>query len=1328
MKKGLILFLIIFAASSVMGQPGPPWNPNHFAKHNLNIYNVKSYGAVGDSATDDRAAIMAAIQAVVDNGGGILVFPDGTYRIGTNDFSDSALYIPWGGENVWLLGYSARIVTDIRLVGGAMFVTWGRQFGADSVVWCKNIKIEGFTFHDYGQGRAQANTSIGIAWTDGFEVKNCRVERSSFKGAGTHWAKNGVFDNVHIDSAWYSGIQIEPGTNDTLSGEVGTWNVTVRNCYVGFVDSADGDSTLPTQSGALGAGCGIVATAGSIAEYDSLYGVHIINNTIDSVRDHKIHFFGVAEAEVSGNIVEDKQKSFDIAGYGQLRLYSSQDDGATDSVGIYYRHDDWDEEPITMFRGWSTDNLSELYIGGGRGDQNAVELLKFYTGAGDVATTGGLRMLMDSSQVQLTGVPLYLYESAEGNFMKLSRDTNDWKFSGDALSKIGWWNDSLGAYVITFDGGSAGAKVGINDNTPSYTLDVNGTARFTGVATIADFLLTTGGNDAAYDPTDVPANGDQLTWNTDGTTDWQAAGGGGGGADADSIRGQEVQTVAGNLEDNYILKVYVSGSDTTLQWEADAGEGGALTYFTEADDNDTSVFTATGPNTTVGLNDQLTLQGNPITGVNGLALSGGIITVTAGQGLYGASGAAVYFAATDGGETRFNFMNAPGSKTAIYDSLTEKWYFDTDTLRGDPGSVIKGLGLLSADSIGATNYTDASVESADLASDAHSAMGDSARAAAADSIALALRLAGGTMAGDAAWGDNDITGVNKITADTVSPTTLIIGGDVLTELQGGGLNVISNALTVDTPFVVQIARDSLEWTHSANGAITMATSTDSVGLGGAPSEKLTVDGNISVTGTVDGVDIAALPGATGDTADALRGEMLDSAQVELEDQGIDSAGVHDSLDVLRGEMLDSAQVELEDQGVDSASLHDSLDVVRGEFPDSVDAITDQGIDGNDIDSTSENFAFDGAYHITTAVADSAFMSKKYIDDAAGGLTNQSVKGDHVDSTAENFVFDDAYEGTSAEADSQYSTHNFVRVEIEDTLDEAWTALGKIEDDTASWIDHVADNTQAHSDYLLNSESDGFTGNLSGDGVVADSIAADTLWASRANFDSLTLAGNLVTSGLIDTVDVANLAKEVEDLTDDSATWSDHAADNSQAHTDYMLNTGDIATGVYDFGGATSLEIPNANDPATTVEGQGAWDANNDMLEFYDGAASVIVAGKARTAQIPIDDPDNLSQDTVMFLNIRAENFPFGITITDIGIVTAPSSSYSVTFYETTEPDWSGTESTIEAVATSTSKEAEDNGTIDDGAIAAGSFVMIVLPATDISRLQCWMTFYVNPGN
>lgn len=65
-------------------------------------YNVKEFGAKGDSKTDDTKAIQAAINAAVNNGGGVIYFPSGVYNImgpvidSVGDQSCfSQLYIPY---------------------------------------------------------------------------------------------------------------------------------------------------------------------------------------------------------------------------------------------------------------------------------------------------------------------------------------------------------------------------------------------------------------------------------------------------------------------------------------------------------------------------------------------------------------------------------------------------------------------------------------------------------------------------------------------------------------------------------------------------------------------------------------------------------------------------------------------------------------------------------------------------------------------------------------------------------------------------------------------------------------------------------------------------------------------------------------------------------------------------------------------------------------------------------------------------------------------------------------------------------------------------------
>src|SRR5262245_44990500 len=46
------------------------------------VYDVTTYGAQGDGTNDDRGPIQAAIDAASARGGGTVVFPAGTFRIG----------------------------------------------------------------------------------------------------------------------------------------------------------------------------------------------------------------------------------------------------------------------------------------------------------------------------------------------------------------------------------------------------------------------------------------------------------------------------------------------------------------------------------------------------------------------------------------------------------------------------------------------------------------------------------------------------------------------------------------------------------------------------------------------------------------------------------------------------------------------------------------------------------------------------------------------------------------------------------------------------------------------------------------------------------------------------------------------------------------------------------------------------------------------------------------------------------------------------------------------------------------------------------------------
>jgi hypothetical protein len=108
--------------------------------------------------------------------------------------------------------------------------------------------------------------------------------------------------------------------------------------------------------------------------------------------------------------------------------------------------------------------------------------------------------------------------------------------------------------------------------------------------------------------------------------------------------------------------------------------------------------------------------------------------------------------------------------------------------------------------------------------------------------------------------------------------------------------------------------------------------------------------------------------------------------------------------------------------------------VTFEKPASVSA---QTITKTEIDSTASNIVFDNAYEGTSAVADSQYAThhwaKSQFDnstiDTASGLYRvkpQSLTKTQIDSTSSNVVFDGAFEGKSSVADSQYATMDYVR--------------------------------------------------------------------------------------------------------------------------------------------------------------------------------------------------------------------------------------------------------------------------------------------------------------
>jgi polygalacturonase len=115
------------------------------------VYNIRKYGAKGDGAALDTAALQAAIDACHQDGGGTVLVPAGTFQIGTVELkSNVTLHIAAAGKLLGTAdGKQYHAVDAIPLTGDSTLNdgNWALLFGVNAT----NVTIEGAGTID-GQG------------------------------------------------------------------------------------------------------------------------------------------------------------------------------------------------------------------------------------------------------------------------------------------------------------------------------------------------------------------------------------------------------------------------------------------------------------------------------------------------------------------------------------------------------------------------------------------------------------------------------------------------------------------------------------------------------------------------------------------------------------------------------------------------------------------------------------------------------------------------------------------------------------------------------------------------------------------------------------------------------------------------------------------------------------------------------------------------------------------------------------------------------------------------------------------------------------------------
>lgn len=182
------------------------------------VYNVRSYGAVGDGKTLDSPALNRAISAATSDGGGRVVVPAGTYLCGSIHLDDNIELHLMSGAKILAAPASMNAYDESEVFGAPEYQDGGHTYFHNSLIWAEgkqNVSITGFGMID-GEGLTKKDTekagnvqggsigtgdkAIALKLCKNILIRDITIFRGGHFAIITTGCERGTIDNVTIDT------------------------------------------------------------------------------------------------------------------------------------------------------------------------------------------------------------------------------------------------------------------------------------------------------------------------------------------------------------------------------------------------------------------------------------------------------------------------------------------------------------------------------------------------------------------------------------------------------------------------------------------------------------------------------------------------------------------------------------------------------------------------------------------------------------------------------------------------------------------------------------------------------------------------------------------------------------------------------------------------------------------------------------------------------------------------------------------------------------------------------------------------------------------------